>query len=109
MSTTVNLRVNDTAPNIPIICKYKDGSVVPLSGCTVNFYIVNTGGTTTNTGHTECDVTDAAAGECAYDLFTGDIPVAGTYTGVTKVTLSNGELQSEIRNHVLVVSGEFTD
>lgn len=100
---TITLRKGDTAPNIPITCVYDDGTVVDLTGCTVKFKISDTNGTRTNDAHNSCTLTIAAAGTCLYDLFTGDIPNAGTYYGDTEITFASGEVQTQKKSQILNV------
>lgn len=103
----ITLRKNDTAPNLPITCRRISGSVIDITGATVNFIIANSGGSRTNTGHTACTPVSATAGTCTYDLVTGDIPAAGEYTGDVEITYSNNEVETQTQSVVIIVLEKY--
>lgn len=106
MSQLITLRKNDTAPNLPISCS-RNGSAIDLTGATVKFKIANEDGSRTNDAHNECTVTSATGGTCTYDLETGDIPTAGTYTGDVEITYSNGEVETMTQSVILNVLEKY--
>jgi hypothetical protein len=84
---------NDTAPDEEFIVT-RDGEVVPLTGATVELVIKSkTTDTITNTGHTECTVTDGPAGKAVYEFQDGDLPDVGDYECDLQIT-KNGKVET---------------
>lgn len=103
----ITLRKNDTAPNIPITCT-RNGAAIDLTGATVKFKIADAeSGSRTNDAHNSCTGPFNTAGTCTYDLATGDIPAAGTYTGDVEITYANAEVETQSQSVILNVLEKY--
>lgn len=78
----------NTAPLITLTLERPAGTPINLSGASVDLSIT-LNGTVTNTGHTACVVTSAAAGIVTYQIQSGDIDTEGDYLCEAKVTYAD--------------------
>ena len=85
---TINIVQENTAPPIVLNCKRDDGSIIDLTGCTVEVIIAR-GSTITNAGHQEATVVTPTAGQIQYDPEATDFPTPGTYKADVRVTYAN--------------------
>lgn len=99
---SITLRAGDTAPSLPIVCT-RAGKAIDLTGATVRLIISNSAGTRTNSSHDTCTITSATSGTCTYNLQSGDISTADTYTADTEITYSNGNVETVPQSEFLVV------
>lgn len=96
---------NDEDP--PIDFKVKFGSrVKDLTGCTVDFIIKAPDNTISNTGHTQCDITDHEGGLCTYNFQSGDLAQVGEHFCDIQVTNIDTKPQTEYRTTKLNVRAE---
>jgi hypothetical protein len=84
---TIKIVQNMTKPDAWFTIKYiSTGLPVPLSGCTINFFITDSDGTLINDGHTACTIEgDGSAGICRYVWLAADTVNAGTFCGELEV------------------------
>jgi hypothetical protein len=85
--TTLKIVEGNTAPPFSITCQ-RNGTVIDLTGCTVNLIITN-GLVQTNIGHTACTNSNPTTGVVIYTPQTGDFATAGSYTCDVAITYAN--------------------
>lgn len=85
----------DTAPVLRFTVVRKGGSVVDLTGSTVEFRIKDiVTKEITNATDDNCTVIDAENGICTYTLNEEDFPTPGCYMANLKVTYTDGTIES---------------
>ena len=105
---------NYTKPDLLFTILYAEGpnkdTAFDLTGCTVHFYLMKTGGTTLkNTGHTTCSLTDEANGEGKYTWAADDLDEKGTYKGELEVIFVDTTKQTIYDPAVFKVRADYDD
>lgn len=95
MQIIIDMVQIDTSPDVTFNIT-RGGAIVDLDGCSVDFVIKNKStNLKTNTGHTDCTITDAAGGECVYSWQTGDIPTESFYECDLRITFPSGKEETK--------------
>ena len=98
----VQIVEDNTAPPFEITLKRGKlrPQVIDLSGSTVDLYVVQNG-STLNTGHTSCTLTDPSNGVITYEPEATDFPSKGVYVCEAKVVY--GDSTEEVIYETLTV------
>jgi hypothetical protein len=88
MATPLKTVAGNTAPPWDITCKRPDGTIIDLTGCTVELIIVK-GSTVTQAGRAAV-VTTPASGLIEYTPVATDCPTKGSYKCDVAVTYGDG-------------------
>lgn len=91
MATPLKTVAGNTAPPWQITCKRSDGTVIDLTGCTVDL-IIKKGATITQAGR-GATVTTATSGLITYVPLATDCPSKGTYKCDVKVTYGDNTVE----------------
>lgn len=84
---------DNSAPNIVVTLK-RDGTAINLSTVgSVDLYI-SKDGTITNSGHTDCAISDPLLGIITYVPQTADFASAGTYNLEIKITYGDASVET---------------
>lgn len=81
---------NDTADDLVRVLTKADGTVIDLTGASVEFRMRNNVSKSLVSG--DCTVTNAAAGEVTYQWQEGDTAETGTYSVKFVVTYPSGQI-----------------
>jgi hypothetical protein len=94
--TVILMFQNDTSPDAIFNLSREDGSIVDLTGASVNLNIQNPSSKQpTNAGHQACAITPpATSGQCQYQWQSTDLPIAGIYNAWLHITYSDGQTET---------------
>ena len=87
-SNTFYIKRNDTAPAIEEYLRNADGTVVPLTGASVQFHMRD--GTGTVKVNSPATIVDIPTGHVKYSWISTDTNAAGTFYLEWQVTLASG-------------------
>jgi len=98
---------NDTADDLVRVLTKADGSVIDLTGCTVDFRMINKVSDRIITG--ACTVTSEAGGMVTYEWQPGDTSEAGDHSGKFYVTYPSTQIGTVPNNDevTIVVDAEI--
>ena len=100
------IKQNDTSPALQATLKDGSGTVINLTGCSVNFHMRKIGDTAVKTD-ASATISDALNGVVYYQWVASDTDTIGSFECEFEVTFSGGEIESFPNNKFINV--EITD
>jgi hypothetical protein len=100
--STFYIKQNDTSPDLQVTCKDYSGTVVNVSGATVNFHMRNK-----TTGEVQVDgtgsVVDGAGGVVKYSWSAGDPDTVGNFDAEFEIVYTDSKVETFPNNTFITV------
>jgi len=100
--STFYIKQNDTSPDLQVTCKDYEGTVVNVSGATVNFHMRNK-----QTREVQVDgvgsIVDGAAGQVKYSWSAGDTDTVGGFDAEFEIIYSDSSVETFPNNGFITV------